>query len=156
MKICGDFGGKKRDGKPCELPAGWGTGKRTGRCKHHKKKRGRGRPRLNLDKTQIETLARINCTHEEIAAVMGCSVDTISRNYAELINKARLNGKTSLRRAQWKKALSGNTGMLIWLGKQELGQSDRHDFEHSGPDGGPIPSQINIHLVSTDEPDDGD
>lgn len=32
---CGDFGGKKRDGKPCQRKAGWGTGKHVGPCKDH-------------------------------------------------------------------------------------------------------------------------
>jgi hypothetical protein len=31
----------------------------------------------------------------------------------------------SLRRMQWEKAQTGNTTMLIWLGKQMLGQKDR-------------------------------
>lgn len=33
--------------------------------------------------------------------------------------------KTSLRRLQWKKASEGNVAMLIWLGKQILGQKER-------------------------------
>lgn len=33
-------------------------------------------------------------------------------------------------------AKRGSVPMLIWLGKNELGQADRH--EHTGKDGGPI------------------
>lgn len=36
----------------------------------------------------------------------------------------RGSGKISLRRAQFAQALKGNTTMLIWLGKQYLGQGD--------------------------------
>ena len=35
--------------------------------------------------------------------------------------------------------MEGNVTMLIWLGKQRLGQRDRLDAEHSGPEGKPIP-----------------
>lgn len=33
--------------------------------------------------------------------------------------------RTSLRRMQWSKAKEGNVTMMIWLGKQVLGQKDR-------------------------------
>jgi hypothetical protein len=40
------------------------------------------------------------------------------------------NGRSSLRRIQWKAALAGNTTMQIWLGKQYLGQREpRHEVE---------------------------
>ena len=35
----------------------------------------------------------------------------------------------SLRRAQYQKALDGNPTMLIWLGKQILGQRERVDID---------------------------
>ncbi len=37
--------------------------------------------------------------------------------------------------------------MLIWLGKQWLGQTDKMDFEHSGPDGGPIRYERVEHVI---------
>lgn len=82
------------------------------------------RPFKKLDERQIKELAKIQCTMIEIAAVMGCSVDTLERNYAEIIKSAREEGKSSLRRAQYKKALEGNATMLIWLGKHYLDQKD--------------------------------
>ena len=36
-------------------------------------------------------------------------------------------GKIRLRQLQWKAAESGNVSMLIWLGKQYLGQSDKQE-----------------------------
>jgi hypothetical protein len=39
---------------------------------------------------------------------------------------------------QFKAAEGGNATMLIWLGKQYLGQSDKTQHELSGPGGGPI------------------
>ncbi len=85
------------------------------------------RPKLQLDEKLIEKLATIHCPIKEIAAMLDCSVDTLDRNYADLIAKGREKGKSTLRRTQWNAAMSGNVVMMIWLGKQLLGQSDKMD-----------------------------
>jgi hypothetical protein len=86
-----------------------------------------GRPRKEVNVEQIETLARIHCTYEEIAAVTGVSTKTLQRNYVHLIEKGREEGKASLRRIQFKKALEGHPTMMIWLGKQYLDQKDKRE-----------------------------
>lgn len=63
----------------------------------------------------------------EIAAVVGCSVDTLERRFADIIKDGQATGRSSLRRYQWEAAKKGNTAMLIWLGKQMLDQTDRLD-----------------------------
>ncbi len=83
-----------------------------------------GRPPLEIDESVVEKLASIHCTMEEIASVVGCSVDTLERRFAEVIKVAKDKGKSSLRRYQWEGAQKGNPAMLIWLGKQLLGQKD--------------------------------
>jgi hypothetical protein len=93
-----------------------------------------GRPKKELDVEQIRELATIQCTDVEIAAVMRVSVDTITRNYAEMIKEGREHGKSSLRRAQYKLALTGNAQMLIWLGRFYLGQKEEINFTSSEPD----------------------
>jgi len=92
-----------------------------------------GRPvKHNLDVRQVLELAKIQCTMKEIAAVMGCSVDTLERNYADLIESGREHGKSSLRHAQWKKAIDeGNPSMLIWLGRFYLGQREEININAS-------------------------
>jgi hypothetical protein len=61
----------------------------------------------------------------EIASVVGCSVDTLEKRFSDLIKKGRESGKASLRRQQWALAQKGDKTMLIWLGKQYLGQRDQ-------------------------------
>ncbi len=34
-----------------------------------------------------------------------------------------------MRRVQWQKAIAGDKTMMIWMGKQHLGQSDRQDVK---------------------------
>ncbi len=86
------------------------------------------RPRKALDPEQIWRLAGIGCTVEEIAHVMACSPDTLTRRFADRIEKGRAEGRASLRRKQWATAMGDTRSaatMQIWLGKQLLGQKDR-------------------------------
>lgn len=98
------------------------------------KRRGRGRPRLEFNLEQIEGLGSILATQDEMAAVLGCSVDTIKDRMANddkfsaALKKGQGWAKISLRRKQWSLAEKGNPTMLIWLGKQWLEQRDRQDI----------------------------
>jgi hypothetical protein len=94
------------------------------------------RPRKDIDPEKVRQLAAIHCTVDEIAAVMDCSKDTLERRFAALIEKGREEGRASLRRVQYKAALAGNATMMIWLGKQLLGQKDRQEV--TGADGAPL------------------
>lgn len=49
-------------------------------------------------------------------------------------------GRISLRRKQVEEALKGNPTMLVWLGKQMLGQVDKQEI--SGPNGGAMEMRI--------------
>lgn len=80
-------------------------------------------------------LCSIQCTAEEIAPALRVSVTTMKHrvivdghagSWGEFYTMYRADGKRSLRRAQWNKAVyEQNTAMLIWLGKQFLNQSER-------------------------------
>lgn len=90
------------------------------------------RPRAKIDKKQFETLCAIQCTEEEICAVIGVDDNTLARwikenyngrRFSEVFKEKRANGKASLRRNQWRLSET-NAAMSIWLGKQYLGQRD--------------------------------
>lgn len=79
---------------------------------------------------QITSLARMQCTQREAAAVLGVHPDTFGR-FLRREEKAKAAwddglevGKVSLRRYQYKMAESNPT-MAIWLGKQWLEQKDK-------------------------------
>ena len=86
-----------------------------------------GRKKVKIDYDTVKNLAKICCTQEEIASVLGCSVTPLQRR--KQFNKAYQDGlndaRASLRRLQWKSAASGNITMQIFLGKNLLGQRDR-------------------------------
>lgn len=83
------------------------------------------RPRKKVDLKQLETLASIGLSTQEMAAVLDCSKDTLERRFMKAIEKGRQKYKASLKRKQYELAMKGNPTMLIWLGKQALGQTDK-------------------------------
>lgn len=107
------------------------------KLKDPKKKKCKGVPVKEFSKKewkQLENLCQIQCTGEEIAAIMGVDYDTLNRiiateyenysGFSEYFKEKSAGGKASLRRRQWLKAQEGNVVMQIWLGKQYLGQSE--------------------------------
>jgi hypothetical protein len=85
------------------------------------------RPKKIVDPVEVEKLAAMGCTTDEIAAFFDCSRDTIERRFAAKIRKGKERGRTRLRRLQWQAAEKGNATLMIWLGKQYLGQTDKID-----------------------------
>ena len=106
--------------------------------------RGVGAP-LKIDVTdpavlkQIELFGRLLATYEEMANWFGVTTRTIENYMADqegqffrVYKRAGAECKTSLRRVQLNKALSQqDTTLLIWLGKQLLGQKDKNEMSYS-------------------------
>lgn len=85
---------------------------------------GRGRRKRVIQPDQVYELAAIGCNDREIARFFDMDENTLRYNFADIMEKGREDLKHSLRRAQIKLALSGNAVMLIWLGKNILGQQE--------------------------------
>lgn len=85
------------------------------------------RPKKNIDPETVRELASIDCSYEEMAAVLKCDPSTLTRRFAQAIKSGRDNGKASLKRKQYEVAMAGNVTMLIWLGKIRLGQKEEKD-----------------------------
>lgn len=94
-----------------------------------------GRPKLKIDRETVLKLSRLHCTMQEMAHFFDCHVDTLRDNFSKEIDKGRSEGNISLRRKQWQMAVeNGNVVMLIWLGKQMLGQmNERFDSDTDAP-----------------------
>ena len=92
---------------------------------------GRGDSKTIIPPEEVEKLASYHCTNTEIADFFDIPIKTLEYNFAKLIQKAKSGTKQRLRKAQLEVALGGNTAMLIWLGKNLLGQSDQPVTEGS-------------------------
>jgi hypothetical protein len=95
--------------------------------------KGGGRPELLIDAKVVAAMAFVGATTLEIAEFVGCSPDVLERRFADVLRKKRSTLRLRLRRAQIRLAMEGNVTMLIWLGKQYLGQTDRPVAEHEQP-----------------------
>lgn len=104
-----------------------------------------GRPKIEIDKRQFESLCNLQCTKDEIAGFFQCSPDTIEnfckKEYNDTFSATykvySQNGKISLRRYQYKLA-EKSYAMAIWLGKQWLGQTDKIEATTSFEDLTPL------------------
>jgi hypothetical protein len=107
----------------------------------------------------LKKLCAIGCTRNEIANFFEISLDALQVRcaedhgitFTEYVEVASAKGKTKLRQLQWKAAEEGNISMLMFLGKQLLGQTDRHDLavRHE-----PITSIQIVNAVDVGECDD--
>ena len=86
-----------------------------------------------IDYDALDKLCAIQCTGEECAAFLNMDYDTLNNRlkqdgnggFSDYYQQKASSGKISLRRKQYSKAVNeGNPTMLIWLGKQWLGQKD--------------------------------
>lgn len=104
--------------KPRQNPR-WGTVTREGLVV------GRGDNKKVIPPDDIYKLSALGCDMQEMADWFGINRETLKYNFSDYINKGRADLKHRLRRAQIKAALDGNATLLIWLGKQYLGQTDQ-------------------------------
>ena len=110
-------------------------------------RRGGSEKRFVPDMELVEKLCRLNCTDAEIAAFFGFCRKTIERErrdnpeFDAAIERGKSDGKLSLRRKQSELAMEGNATMLIWLGKQYMGQKDYVQVEEEAPS-----TEINVYV----------
>lgn len=85
-----------------------------------------GRKKKEIDLEAVQELASEGNTQAEIAEALGFSRSTFThrKDLTEAYYKGVAEMKLSLRHWQFNAARGGNIQMLIWLGKQYLGQRD--------------------------------
>ncbi len=114
-----------------------------------KNKKGAGRKPKIINWALVNRLCLFQCTQQEIADCLEIDHDTLQAaclrdhkiKFSQYYEQKRAGGKKSLRRRQWEVAVDdGNVTMLIWLGKQYLGQAEKQ--EHTGKEGGAIEIQL--------------
>jgi len=90
-----------------------------------------------IDYDQVANDASLQYTEYEIARHIGLSDDGFRKRKArdkklrDALDKGRARGRMSLRRLQYAGAQAGNPTMLIWMGKQYLGQRDKAELDRN-------------------------
>src|SRR5215470_102124 len=98
------------------------------------------RPQAKIDLAELEKLAGMQCTNEEIAAFFGVSKRTIvrrcnSEQFRDILEQGRAQGRVSVRRALRKLATAGNVAAAMLLAKNALVYREGVNTDHTGLDG---------------------
>lgn len=102
-----------------------------------------GRPKAEINTADLEKLAGLHCTYEEVAGWFGITKQTVinrlksDEDIKNAWDRGIAKGKIGLRRLQWRIAEQGNSNMAIFLGRVYLGQRDKP--EDNGADEAPLP-----------------
>jgi hypothetical protein len=91
--------------------------------------RRRGRPAVHIDLTEVEKLASIQATDEEIADFFDVTRRTLTRKkqqpeFRRALERGKAKGRIALRRRLFQLAQAGNVAAAIFLGKNLLGYRD--------------------------------
>lgn len=93
-----------------------------------------------LDEDRVAELAYEGASNREIGDILGCDHKTVESRFSPLLRKKRAERRMKLRKAQFDAAVGGNATMLVWLGKQELDQTDKVEQRTA-----PSTLKVNIH-----------
>ena len=101
----------------------------------------RGRKKTIIDWDVVDRQLIAGYTGTEVAAHLGICPDTLYIQCQEekkmvfsfYLQQKRAKGNGLIKLAQYDEAINNrDRGMLIWLGKNRLGQSDKETVEHKG------------------------
>lgn len=94
------------------------------------------RPKAEIDWRKVDSMLEAGCTGTEVSSSLGINPETLYRRcekdnnmgFSEYLAIKRASGDRLIKMAQFDQAVKlGDRGMLVWLGKQRLGQKDKHD-----------------------------
>lgn len=99
-----------------------------------------GKAHKKIDWNKVDELLKAQCHGTEIAAILGVSEDTLYNhcffehnvNWNQYKNPPKDAGKGLVKYEQYKEARSGNVQMMIFWGKNHLGQRDKFDHNIQG------------------------
>ena len=99
-----------------------------------------GRPEKEMDWKLLDSVLQYGASLIDCAELLEMSEDSIQRKikeksgvtFSEYREAKKSKIRMKLRQKQFEMAMNGNVALLIWLGKNELGQKDK--LEHDAPE----------------------
>ncbi len=109
---------------------------------------------IKINWNEVDEYLQAGLNGIEISEMLGIHPDTLylrckveqQTDFSDYKATKRAKGIGKLKIAQYQKALNGDTSMLIWLGKNDLNQSDKRNLQTSN-----LPTAINIVHTTIDE-----
>ena len=95
----------------------------------------RGRKKILIDWEQVGKMIMAGSNGAQVSASINVDYSTLVRrceedlntNFTEFFNQKRQAGNNLLFNKQFETAMKGDRGMLIWLGKNRLNQTDKRE-----------------------------
>ena len=95
------------------------------------------RPKAQIDWIEVGEMLTCGCDATSIAANIGVSTDTLYKrsktdnkvDFSAYSQQKRARGSYLLRQKQFELAMNGNVALLIFLGKNRLGQTDKQEIK---------------------------
>ena len=109
-----------------------------------------GRPRIEFNLDDVKRIIERGNRIDDLAHILGVHKSTIEKRqqsdpeFKAAVEAGRAVLRDRLNTAQVRAALGGNPTMMIWCGKQHLGQRDFKSVELSGPEGGPLQVETDV------------
>ena len=99
-----------------------------------------GRPKANIDWSVVDKYLQAQCDGAGIASLLGIDRETLynrcktdnNLGFSDYMALKRSEGVELLRAKQYAVAMEGDKTMLVWLGKQYLGQKEKSEIKHEG------------------------
>jgi len=96
------------------------------------------RPKKNIDWREVDKYLVAGATGTEVAAVLGIHAHTLYKrceedhkiSFSDYLQQKREKGDSMIKLKQFEQAMEGDRGMLVWLGKNRLNQSDKKEIKH--------------------------
>lgn len=100
------------------------------------------RPKKNIDWKEVDKYLVSGATGTEVAAMLGIHAHTLYKrceddhkiSFSDYLQQKREKGNSMLKHKQFELAMEGDRGMLVWLGKNRLDQSDKKEVKHDAAD----------------------
>ncbi|HET7336299.1 MAG TPA: hypothetical protein VFJ23_00230 [Candidatus Nitrosotalea sp.] len=94
------------------------------------------RPEKQIDWRRVDELLEAGCLGTEICSHFDLTADRFydrvkekyGMSFTDYSQEKRQKGDSRLREKQFNKAIEGDNMMLIWLGKNRLGQKDKQEI----------------------------
>jgi hypothetical protein len=106
-----------------------------------------------IDWDTVGEFLRAQCSGVEIAEMIGIHENTLYNRCKEDLGlefvafsqQKKSDGKVSLKKKQYDIAMQGDKTMLVWLGKQLLGQKDKNEIDQN------VSGGLNIRFAEPEE-----
>ena len=103
-------------------------------------KQNGGRPAKKIDWNLVDQALIAGATGARVAAYLGIHRETLydavqrefGVSFTDYSHEKHQKGDSMIQMKQFQEAMKGDRGMLIWLGKQRLGQRDNQDMNVNG------------------------